>query len=180
MKINNKALASTLLIGVLALFSPLNTSSSSGLAVQAIQMNIGLDSTSKSHSMIQDESDDEDKKTQSLAQKDEKEKKGEEKKEDKKEEDKKDDDKKEEDDGVVAFNPKKSIKKTMGQYKGDFGQELFAELLTREDLSHLLYSDIEACMQLLVKDFPDIMSMTSIGKTWQDREIKVLKLDARE
>jgi len=68
----------------------------------------------------------------------------------------------------------------MTQYKGDFGQELFSELLTRRDLSHLLYSDIEAAMNVLVKDFPDILSIQSIGKTWQEREIKVMKLDARE
>ena len=67
----------------------------------------------------------------------------------------------------------------MSQHKGDFDQDLFAELLTRKDLSHLLYSDVNNMIDNIQKDFPDIIKTYSIGQSWQERDIRVIELDAR-
>jgi alkylhydroperoxidase/carboxymuconolactone decarboxylase family protein YurZ len=56
---------------------------------------------------------------------------------------------------------------------------LFSELLTRKDLSHLLLSDIESMMDKMAEEFPDMIKVSSIGKTWEGRDIRVLELDAR-
>lgn len=68
----------------------------------------------------------------------------------------------------------------MKKYQGDFGQELFSELLTRKDLAHLLLTDIEESMANIAKEFSDVVSLETIGKTWESREIKVMKIDARK
>ena len=56
---------------------------------------------------------------------------------------------------------------------------MFSELLTRKDLSHLLLSDIESMMDKMAEEFPDMIKVSSIGKTWEGRDIRVLELDAR-
>jgi len=33
---------------------------------------------------------------------------------------------------------------------------------------------------MIVKEFPDVAKLTSIGQTWQERKLKVLELDARK
>lgn len=74
-----------------------------------------------------------------------------------------------------------SIKGILTGQKGDFDNTLFSELLTRSDgLAHVLYSDIQIIMQKLKDDFPDLITIRSIGKTWQDRDIQVITLDARK
>jgi hypothetical protein len=60
------------------------------------------------------------------------------------------------------------------EYAGDFDQTAFSELLTRKDLSHLLLSDINDMMEMLVIEFPEVISMKSIGKTWEGRDINLL------
>jgi len=47
----------------------------------------------------------------------------------------------------MAFNASVSIKKVMKDYKGDFSADIFQELLTRGDISHLFLSDINALTQ---------------------------------
>lgn len=56
---------------------------------------------------------------------------------------------------------------------------MFSELLTRKDLSHLLLSDIESMMDKMAAEFPDMIKISTIGKTWEGRDIRVLELDAR-
>ena len=56
---------------------------------------------------------------------------------------------------------------------------MFSELLTRKDLSHLLLSDIESMMDKMAAEFPDMIKVSTIGKTWEGRDIRVLELDAR-
>jgi len=94
----------------------------------------------------------------------------------------KDDDKKEEEDEstLLSFDPNKSIRKILTEYNGDFGSDLFQMLLTRKDISHLLLSDVNNMENALLKEFPDIMTLQSIGQTWENRDINVLTLDARK
>ena len=47
------------------------------------------------------------------------------------------------DDDFLAYNSSKSIKEILKENTGDFSVDVFQELLTRKDLSHLLYSDVE-------------------------------------
>ena len=57
---------------------------------------------------------------------------------------------------------------------------MFDELLTRRDISHLFLSDIHSLMEILEREFPDIIKTFSIGKTWQEREMMMIQLDARD
>jgi hypothetical protein len=66
------------------------------------------------------------------------------------------------------------------EQSGDFDSNLFNELLTRGDISHIFQSDIYAMIDKLQKEFPDIVKTRSIGKTWQDRDMMLIELDARE
>jgi|TARA_B110000285_G_C15091040_1_gene599082 galactitol-specific phosphotransferase system IIB component len=81
---------------------------------------------------------------------------------------------------VIAFNASKSIKTTLLEYTGDFDVNVFDEVLTRNDIAHVFQSDIYIMIEKLSKEFPDIVKSRSIGKTWQDRDIMVLELDARD
>ena len=81
---------------------------------------------------------------------------------------------------VVAFNASKSIKQVMQEYKGDFDVNVFNEMLTRSDIAHVFQSDIYIMIDKLAKEFPDIIKTRSIGKTWQDRDIMLIELDARD
>jgi galactitol-specific phosphotransferase system IIB component len=80
----------------------------------------------------------------------------------------------------VAFNASKSIKQTLLEYKGDFDVNVFDEMLTRNDIAHVFQSDIYIMIDKLAKEFPDIIKTRSIGKTWQDRDIMLIELDARD
>lgn len=57
---------------------------------------------------------------------------------------------------------------------------MFDELLTRRDISHLLLSDIQSMTATLEKEFPEVIKTFSIGKSWQEREILMISLDARD
>jgi hypothetical protein len=80
----------------------------------------------------------------------------------------------------IAFNSSTSIKKILEGQKGDFDQSMFDELLTRRDISHIFLSDIHSMMEILEREFPDIIKTFSIGKTWQEREMMMISLDARD
>lgn len=72
-----------------------------------------------------------------------------------------------------------SVKSVLDQ--PEFGQAIFDELLQKDaELSHLLFSDIVALEQRIVMDFQDVVSIQSIGTSWQGRDINVLTLDARQ
>ena len=68
----------------------------------------------------------------------------------------------------------------MQEYKGDFDVNVFNEMLTRSDIAHVFQSDIYTMIDKLAKEFPDIVKARSIGKTWQDRDIMLIELDARD
>jgi len=44
----------------------------------------------------------------------------------------------------------------------------------------LLLSDINDMTENLAKEFSDIISVRSIGNTWEGRPINIIELDARE
>jgi len=60
---------------------------------------------------------------------------------------------------------------------------LFSKLLTQKQgqgLTALFHSDIELMMDSLQHDFPEIVKVSSIGKSFEGRPIKVMEVDARE
>ena len=56
---------------------------------------------------------------------------------------------------------------------------MFNSLLTRKEISHVFLSDIEKIQSMIAKEFPEIITLKTIGQTWNERPIQVLELDAR-
>jgi len=50
-------------------------------------------------------------------------------------------------------------------------------LLVRPDYDHLFFSDVHNLIFSMQEDFPEIVSVESIGKSWQDRDIYLMKID---
>ena len=62
----------------------------------------------------------------------------------------------------------------------DMNQDTFDKLFVRPDgLNHLLLSDLNNLVSRVVKEFPEIVRLETIGTTWQQRPIQMLVLDAR-
>jgi len=60
-------------------------------------------------------------------------------------------------------------------------KEIVGKLISRDDgLSHLLLSDVNALMQSVAHDFPDLARVYSIGKTYEGRDINVIELDTKK
>ena len=58
---------------------------------------------------------------------------------------------------------------------------LIKDLISRDDgLFHLLLSDSNALIQSLAHDFPDLVTVSSIGKSFQGRDINVVELSMKE
>lgn len=53
-------------------------------------------------------------------------------------------------------------------------------MLTRKEISHLFLSDIYTMVDQLQREFPEIINVRSIGKSWQNRDIMLIELDARD
>ena len=53
-------------------------------------------------------------------------------------------------------------------------------MLTRKEISHLFLSDIYTMVDQLQREFPEIINVKSIGKSWQSRDIMMIELDARD
>ena len=51
-------------------------------------------------------------------------------------------------------------------------------LLVRPDIDHIFLSDVQRILKGIEKDFPEVAKLTSLGKTWENREIHLLTLDA--
>jgi murein tripeptide amidase MpaA len=62
----------------------------------------------------------------------------------------------------------------------DFTEGMFKKLLLRKGLNHLLMPEIDDLTHSLARDFPEIIKVRSIGKTWENRDIKMLEIDARD
>lgn len=65
-----------------------------------------------------------------------------------------------------------------------FDQAMFESLLTKkvegfDRLGALFHSDIELLLKSLQNDFPEIISIASIGKSYQGRNINMMTVDAR-
>ena len=68
-----------------------------------------------------------------------------------------------------------------------FDQVMYEKLLTRKDgkggrpgQTCLLYSDTLELIQQMKKEFPEIINLSSIGKSYENRDVMLITLDARE
>ena len=52
-----------------------------------------------------------------------------------------------------------------------FDDSIVRQLLVRSDMNHLLLSDTIDLMESIQRGFPQIVEITDIGKTWQERPI---------
>lgn len=68
----------------------------------------------------------------------------------------------------------------MEKNKGEFTGDVFESLLTQQELPHLLYSELDMITKKIGEEFPEIITTGTFGKTWEDRDLKYIKLDARK
>lgn len=47
-------------------------------------------------------------------------------------------------------------------------------------MNHILYSEHQAILNSLAKDFKDVVKVSSIGTSWEKRDISLVEIDARE
>ena len=58
-----------------------------------------------------------------------------------------------------------------------FTEDMFKKLLLRDGLNHLLLPEIDDLTYSLARDFPDLVTIKSIGKTWEQRDIKMIEIN---
>lgn len=57
---------------------------------------------------------------------------------------------------------------------------MFSKLLARYDTPHLFLTETTNLIKSMAMDYPEIVSVQSIGKTWEDRDINMVKIDGLE
>jgi len=81
--------------------------------------------------------------------------------------------------GVVSASTNKTIAEVLGQ-SPEWNEEMFKALLARHDLNHLLLSDVNALIAHLRAEFPEIITVKSIGQTYQNRDMLMIEINARD
>lgn len=61
-----------------------------------------------------------------------------------------------------------------------FDKDVFTKLLVRYDTPHIFLTETTNLIKSMEIDYPEIVSIQSIGKSWQDRDINMIKIDALE
>ena len=79
----------------------------------------------------------------------------------------------------ATYSQLSSVKKILQSDK-TFSEDVFKQVLVRNDLNHLLMSDVNLLIMQLKEEFPEFIKVKSIGKTWADRKILMFEIDARE
>ena len=80
---------------------------------------------------------------------------------------------------AATYSQLSSVKEILKSDK-KFSEDVFKQILVRNDMNHLLLSDVNVLVMQLKEDFPEIFKVRSIGKTWHDRKILMFEIDARE
>lgn len=58
-----------------------------------------------------------------------------------------------------------------------FDQNMFDKLLTRNDFEHIFLSDVNDLIYSMQEDYPDVVSVSSIGTSWEGRDINLITID---
>ena len=62
----------------------------------------------------------------------------------------------------------------------DLDQDQFDKIFTHPDgFNHVLLSDVVKITEALASDFKDVLTVQTIGKTWENRDIQLITIDAR-
>lgn len=61
----------------------------------------------------------------------------------------------------------------------NFDDTMVKQLLVRNDINHLMLTDVNKLIMRIAREYPDIVSLSSIGTTWQGRPIYMLTVDAK-
>ena len=61
----------------------------------------------------------------------------------------------------------------------EFTQDMFMQLLTKPNFPHIFLSDVKSLIKGMQQDFPDMITLDSIGTTWEDRPIDIMTIDAK-
>ena len=72
-----------------------------------------------------------------------------------------------------------SVKSVLAGGGVDMDQTQFDRLFIRPDLNHILLSDVDRFLDSLAADYPDVVQVSSIGNSWENRPIRLVTLDAR-
>ena len=57
---------------------------------------------------------------------------------------------------------------------------VFNELLVRRDTPHIMLREAQDIMNAMKNDFPEVVQIRSIGKTWEERSIDMTIIDGAE
>jgi len=58
-----------------------------------------------------------------------------------------------------------------------FGQDIFRKLLARYDTDHIFLTETTNLIKSLAADYPEMVTVESIGQSWEQREINMVKID---
>lgn len=58
-----------------------------------------------------------------------------------------------------------------------FGIDIFRKLLARYDADHIFLTETTNLIKSMAADYPEIVSLQSIGQSWEQRDINMLKID---
>ena len=80
---------------------------------------------------------------------------------------------------AATYSQLSSVRKVLESDK-TFSEDIFKQILARNDLNHLLLSDVQVLVMQLMEEFPEFIKVRSIGKSWFDRKILMFEIDARD
>ena len=69
------------------------------------------------------------------------------------------------------------IREVMELYSDEFDDNMIKELLVRKDINHLMLSDINKLIAKLADEFPEFITLGTIGESWEGRQLNMLTLD---
>jgi hypothetical protein len=71
----------------------------------------------------------------------------------------------------------KTVKEVL-ESQSNFDETLVKQLLVRHDLNHLLLSDINKLMAKIGQEFPDLVKLSTIGYSREDRPIVMMTIES--
>lgn len=60
-----------------------------------------------------------------------------------------------------------------------FDDNLIKQLLVRDDLNHLMLTDVNKLIMKIAKEFPEFVKLSTIGESFEGRPMYMLTLDAK-
>lgn len=61
----------------------------------------------------------------------------------------------------------------------EFNENLIKRMIVRHDMNHLLLSDVNKLIAKIALEFPDVVQLSTIGQSWEGKNIYMLTVDVR-